>query len=249
TSYGAEVAGDIAAAVGLGGRTTVSGGAFGIDYASHRGAVSTSSPTVAVLACGADRIYPAAHREMLMFLGREHAVVSEAPLGAAPHRIRFLARNRLIAALTAGTVIVEAAVRSGALNTAGWAQRLNRVVMGVPGPVTSATSVGVHQLLRSGGAALVTGGADVLELVGAAGEHLPPVPRAPVRPRDGLGLLEKRVLDAVPAVAAAPPASIARVAGLDEAEVRPTLLRLAAAGFVEDVTGGWRLGSAARAES
>ncbi|WP_183098981.1 DNA-processing protein DprA [Nocardioides pelophilus] len=246
TSYGERVAGDIAAAVGLGGRVTVSGGAFGIDYASHRGAVSTGSPTVAVLACGADRVYPAAHREMLTYLGREHAVVSEAPLGAAPHRIRFLARNRLIAALTRGTVVVEAAARSGALNTVNWAQRLNRPVMGVPGPVTSACSVGIHHLIRSGVAMLVTGGDDVLELVGEAGEHLVADPRGPEEPRDALPVRERQVLDAVPVAAGAPLSSIARVAGLGAEEVRGILGRLDERGFVEADGVGWRLGAAAR---
>lgn len=246
TSYGERVAGDIAAAVGLGGRVTVSGGAFGIDYASHRGAVSTGSPTVAVLACGADRVYPAAHREMLTYLGREHAVVSEAPLGAAPHRVRFLARNRLIAALTRGTVVVEAAARSGALNTVNWAQRLNRPVMGVPGPVTSACSVGIHHLIRSGVAVLVTGGDDVLELVGEAGEHLATDPRGPEEPRDALPVRDRQVLDAVPVAAGASLSSIARVAGLGLDEVRGILGRLDERGFVETHGRGWRLGVAAR---
>jgi len=246
TSYGERVAGDIAAVVGLAGRVTVSGGAFGIDYASHRGAVSTSSPTAAVLACGADRVYPAAHREMLTYLGREHAVVSEAPLGAAPHRVRFLARNRLIAALTRGTVVVEAAARSGALNTANWAQRLNRFVMGVPGPVTSACSVGIHHLIRTGAATLVTNGDEVLELVAQTGEHLAAEPRGPEEARDALSIKDQQVLDAVPVARGAPQRSIAKVAGLSDAEVGPILGRLEEQGFVEPDGGGWRLGPAVR---
>lgn len=246
TSYGERVAGDVAAVLGLAGRATISGGAFGIDYASHRGAVSVRSPTVAVLACGADRVYPAAHRELLNYLGREHAVVSEAPLGAAPHRVRFLARNRLIAALARGTVVVEAAARSGALNTVNWAQRLNRVVMGVPGPVTSACSVGVHHLIRTGAATLVTRGDDVLELVAEAGEHLAPDPRGAEGPRDALRVRERQVLDAVPVSAGAPLPSIAKVAGLGQLEVRDILERLVEHGLVETDGAGWRLGAAAR---
>jgi DNA processing protein len=247
TAYGERVAGDVAAVVSLGGRVTVSGGAFGIDYASHRGSVSVEAPTVAVLACGADRVYPAAHREMLTYLGREHAVVSEAPLGAAPHRVRFLARNRLIAGLTRGTVVVEAAARSGALNTVNWAQRMNRIVMGVPGAVTSACSVGVHHLIRTGGATLVTSGNDVLELVGEAGEHLTADPRGADEPRDALRVCDRQVLDAVPVGSGAPLASIAKVAGLGQDEVRGILDRLDEAGFVEIEGAGWRLGAAARA--
>lgn len=246
TSYGARVAGDIAALVGSSGHPVVSGAAFGIDYAAHRGALSADGVTVAVLACGADRIYPTAHRPLLEHLGRESAVISEAPLGAAPHRVRFLARNRLIAALTRGTVVVEAAARSGALNTVNWAQRLHRVVMGVPGPVTSASSVGVHHQIRSGGATLVTSGGDVLELIGAAGEHLVEDPRGPDGPRDRLRARERRVLDAVPVGDPAPSDSIALVAGLGLTEVRSILDRLLAGRLVDRLPNGWRLADDAR---
>lgn len=248
TSYGEQVAADIAAEVGLAGRPVISGAAFGIDYAAHRGAAGAAAPTVAVLASGVDRPYPTAHRRMIDHLAAEHAVVSEAPLGAAPQRVRFLARNRLIAALARGTVIVEAAARSGALNTANWAQRINRVAMAVPGPVTSATSEGTHLLIRSGAAALVTSGADVLELTGGAGEHLTADPRGPVTARDRLSLRQRQVLDAVPVVSGAGVDSIAKVAGLGIVEVRRALGRLAEQGFVED-QGGWRLGPVARAGS
>jgi DNA processing protein len=176
-------------------------------------------------------------------------VVSEAPLGAAPHRIRFLARNRLIAGLTRGTVVVEAAARSGALNTVNWAQRMNRIVMGVPGAVTSACSVGVHHLIRTGGATLVTCGQEVLELVGEAGEHLTDDPRGEEEPRDALGVRDRQVLDAVPVVHGAPLASIAKVAGLGQVEVGGVLDRLQESGFVELEGAGWRLGAVARARA
>jgi DNA processing protein len=246
TVYGDQVAGDIAAGVGHAGVGVVSGAAFGIDYAAHRGAVSADAPTVAVLACGVDRAYPAAHRDLLDYLGREHAVVSEAPPGCSPHRIRFLARNRLIAALTRGTVVVEAAARSGALNTLSWADRLHRQVMGVPGPVTSAASVGVHHRIRSGAASLVTNGRDVLELIGAPGEHLTVEPRGPEQPRDALRPKEQQVLDAVPVEIAAPADSIARVAGMGVVQVRTVLDRLRELGFVELDAVGWHLTEAAR---
>ncbi len=247
TSYGEEVASGIAAGLGYADVPVVSGGAFGIDVAAHRGADSAGGITVAVLACGADRVYPEAHRSALDYLGREHAVVSEAPLGAAPHRIRFLARNRLIAGLSVGTVVVEAAVRSGALSTANWAQRLHRVVMGVPGPVTSATSEGVHQLIRAGGATLVTQGQDVLELVGRPGEHLVPVPRGPEQPRDALTVKQRQVLDAVPVGAGVASDSIARVAGLGIIEVRSVLDKLQQVALVERDGAGWRITEEARA--
>jgi DNA processing protein len=201
---------------------------------------------VAVLACGVDRAYPVAHRGLLDHLAAQGAVVSELAPGCAPTRLRFLARNRLIAALTRGTVVVEAALRSGALNTANWAGRLNRPLLGVPGPVTSAPSQGVHQLIRSGAATLVTSGEEVLELVGAAGEHLVAVPQGPGRPRDRLSLRSQQVLDAVPVASAARADSIARTAGLGLVEVRSTLVRLRAHGLVEETGNGWRLAGLAR---
>ncbi|HEU5035807.1 MAG TPA: DNA-processing protein DprA [Nocardioides sp.] len=245
TTYGADVAADIATVVAETGRAVVSGAAFGIDQAGHRGALAGGGTTVAVLACGADRVYPAAHRQLIEHLAIHGAVVSESLPGWSPTRPRFLSRNRLIAALSVGTVIVEAAIRSGALNTANWAERLNRHVLGVPGPVTSGPSQGVHQLIRSGAATLVTSGEDVLEAVGAAGEHLVPEPRGRERSRDRLTTRQQQVLEAVPAVRAAPDASIARTAGLALAEARGTLAALAEMGLVEQEAGGWRLAALA----
>ena len=245
TSYGTTVAGEIAAVCAHAGQAVVSGGAFGIDLAAHRAAISAGAPTVAVLACGADRVYPQAHRELLNHIATTGAVVSEAAPGCLPLKIRFLARNRLIAALSRGTVVVEAAVRSGALNTASWAERLNRVVMGVPGPVTSASSAGVHQHLRRGSMQLVTGGADVLELIGGSGDHLVEEERAPRTVRDRLTSRQRQVLDAVPVVSGASADSLARVAGLAIVEVRSALSILARADLVERTEGGWRLGAAA----
>jgi DNA processing protein len=241
TTYGCEVSSAIGSELARAGRAVVSGAAFGIDYAAHRGALVVEGATVAVLACGVDRAYPVAHRELLDHLGRTAAVIAEVPLGCAPTRGRFLSRNRLIAALTSGTVVVEAAVRSGALNTANWATRLNRHLMCVPGPVTSAQSQGVHQLIRSGAATLVTQGADVLELVGAAGTHLVTPPRAPARRRDGLSERLKRILDAVPLAQPAGVDSIATTAGIGLIEVQSALTRLQRCGLVEGIGSGWRL--------
>ena len=245
TTYGADTAAEIAAAVGRAGRCVVSGAAFGIDQAGHRGALAGGGATLAVLACGADRTYPAAHRQLLDHLAAEGAIVSEAPPGWAPTRVRFLARNRLIAALSTGTVVVEAAVRSGALNTANWASRLNRALLGVPGPVTSAPSQGVHQLIRAGAATLVTSGREVLEAVGAAGEHLVEPPRGRERPRDRLTTRQQQVLDAVPVAHGVRADSIARTAGIGLVEVRGALAKLEQAGLIEQDEGGWRLAALA----
>ncbi len=246
TTYGAEVAAAIAGALTRAGHPVVSGAAFGIDHAAHRGALAAGGPTIAVLACGADRAYPVAHKELLDHLGRTSTVVAEVPPGCAPTRGRFLSRNRLIAALTAGTVVVEAASRSGALNTANWATRLNRHVMAVPGPVTSAQSEGAHHLLRSGAATLVTRGEEVLELVGEAGTHLVTAPQAPARRRDSLTRTMQRILDAVPFAQPAPVDSIASTAGLGLVEVSSGLTRLHRLELVERSPLGWRLTRAAQ---
>jgi DNA processing protein len=241
TTYGASVAGDIAATLGGAGHTVVSGAAFGIDQAAHRGALAATGPTLAVLACGVDRAYPEAHRRLLDYIADVGAVVSEAAPGCAPTRIRFLARNRLIAAMSRGTVVVEAAIRSGALNTANWAAGLSRVLMGVPGPVTSAPSAGVHQLIRSRGALLVTDGDEVLEAVAPPGTHtLAPVHES-ARPRDLLTAEQRQVLDAVPVQRGARSAKIAHTAGLAPHRVEAALIGLHAGGFVEHAAGRWRL--------
>lgn len=171
TTYGARVAGEIASGLAEAGRPVVSGAAFGIDAAVHRGALAVAGGSVAVLASGVDRPSPAAHAALAEAVAETGLLLSEAPPGAHATRIRFLARNRLIAALGVGTVVVEAALRSGALNTAHWAAELSRVLMGVPGPVTSMVSAGVHEMMRSRGALVVTGAADVLEAVSPAGER------------------------------------------------------------------------------
>ncbi len=165
TSYGSHVATEFGADLGLAGRVVVSGLAFGIDAAAHRGALSTRHPTVAVLANGVDAAYPLAHSSLMEGVVARGAVVSEAPPGCRPLKAAFLARNRLIAALTEGVVVVEAAARSGARNTASWASALGKHVMAVPGPVTSSLSVTPHRLIRDGTATLVTSVADVSELL------------------------------------------------------------------------------------
>jgi DNA processing protein len=194
-----------------------------------------------VLACGADRAYPTAHRAILDYIADVGLIVSEAAPGCAPTRVRFLARNRLIAALARGTVVVEAAVRSGALNTASWTSGLGRVLMGVPGPVTSAPSAGVHQLLRARDALLVTSGEEVLEAVAPIGSFTLADPRAPEHPRDRLGPRERQVLDAVPKHTGAEPVSIARTAGISVARTKEALGALHRVGLVEHALGRWRL--------
>lgn len=249
TSYGEHVAAEIAAGLGDRGWTVVSGGAFGIDAAAHRGSLAVDAPTVAVLACGVDVAYPAAHDSLLHSVRATGVVVSELPPGARPTRRRFLDRNRVIAALGRGTVVVEAAVRSGALNTAGHAEELSRMVMAVPGPVTSAMSAGTHELVRTQGGSLVTSAADVLDLVGELGADAADRLRGPPRPHDGLDPVGLRVLEALPVRRFAAPDSIGRVAGLDAPTVLRSLGVLAALGLAHARDGRWRRRSVAPDES
>lgn len=197
TDYGARVAADLAYGLAERRFTVVSGAAFGIDAAAHRGALSAEAPTVAVLACGVDRAYPAAHAPLLTAIAEQGVIVSESPPGFAPFKSRFLARNRLIAALTAGTVVVEASLRSGALNTARHARDLVRPLGAVPGPVTSMMSAGCHDLLRNKGATLVTDAAEVADLCGEIGADAADPPRAPDTAEDELSPEARRVLEVV----------------------------------------------------
>jgi DNA processing protein len=241
TTYGADAAAQIAVECAAQGWTVVSGAAVGIDVAAHRGALAGGGATVAVLACGADRVYPMAHERLIEHIAAEGLVVSETAPGGAPFKPRFLTRNRLIAALTRGTVVVEAAIRSGALNSATWASRLNRPLMGVPGPVTSATSEGVHELVRTQQATLVCRADDVLEVVGDLGEHTVAPRRAPERPEDRLTETQRRVLEAVPARSPAVAGSVAQVAGIGLDRTLETLHELRDAGFVVAAGLGWLL--------
>jgi DNA processing protein len=165
TAYGTHMATQIAGGLAGQGWTVVSGGAYGIDAAAHTGALAAKGMTVAVLACGPDQVYPRGHQELFSAIADSGVIVSEYPPGQRPSRHRFVARNRLIAALSAGTVVVEAAVHSGTMGTARHARQLERPVMAMPGPVTSAQAGGCHQLIRDGVATCVTSAGEVIGCV------------------------------------------------------------------------------------
>ncbi|SEG87009.1 DNA processing protein [Thermomonospora echinospora] len=240
--YGLRIAAELGAELADAGWSVVSGGALGIDAAAHRGALAADGQTVAVFANGVDRFYPPRNEALFVEMLHQGLLVSESPPGTDPSRPRFLVRNRVIAALTKGTVVVEAAVRSGALNTAAHARDLGRVLMAVPGPVGSRSSAGCHRLLREvPPARCVTAVAEILEEVGRIGTDLAPVPRGPVLPRDMLDPVTRAVLEALPARGAAGPAQIAVKAGVDLTTASGRLGQLSAAGFIERTTGGWRL--------
>ncbi|GAA2206283.1 DNA-processing protein DprA [Nonomuraea monospora] len=241
TSYGCHIAAEFAVGLSELGWTVVSGGAFGVDGAAHNGALAAEAPTVVVLACGVDVSYPSAHEPLFAKVREKGVLISECPPGVHPTRARFLIRNRLIAALSRGTVVVEAAIRSGALNTATHALSLNRHLGAVPGPITSAMSAGCHRLLRERKAVCITSPEDMIDLVGALGDDLAPQVRGPAVPRDRLNEPTKRVLDAVPTRGGAGPASIAVTAGMSLDTTLSALGGLAAAGYIERTSGGWRL--------
>lgn len=240
--YGLRIAAELAAELADAGWAVVSGGAMGIDAAAHRGALAADGQTVGVFANGVDRPYPLCNDALFAEMARRSLLLSESPPGTEPNRLRFLVRNRVIAALTAGTVVVEAAARSGALSTATWARELGRMVMAIPGPVSSASSVGCHALLRAAPPArCVTRASEVIEEVGRIGTDLAPIPRGPVLPRDQLDSTTRAVLEAMPTRGAAGPAQIAVKAGVDLPTASSRLGHLSAAGFIERAAGGWRL--------
>nr|QLJ99840.1 DNA-processing protein DprA [Micromonospora carbonacea] len=224
TPYGTHVATELG--YGLADRdwTVVSGGAFGIDAAAHRGALNAGGLTVAVLACGIDRPYPMGNAALFDRIAETGLLVSEWMPGAEPFRPRFLVRNRVIAAATRGTVLVEASARSGATQTVNRALAAGRRAMVVPGPVTSAMSVGAHELLREQPSVrLVTGVAHVLEEVGRIGADLAPPARAPQRPRDLLDDEATQVLESMPRRGSVGVDRLAARAGVD---VRTALRKL-----------------------
>ncbi|MCV7219112.1 DNA-protecting protein DprA [Mycobacterium crocinum] len=239
SSYGEHVAAELANGLAEREVAVVSGGAYGIDGVAHRAALAADGPTVAVLAGGIDVLYPAGHSSLLHRISNAGLLLTEYPPGVRPARHRFLTRNRLVAALGAATVVVEAGVRSGAANTAAWARALGRVVCAVPGPVTSASSMGCHVLLR-GGAELVTRADEVVELVGRAGEFADEEPR-PTGPLDGLSDAEKQVYEALPARGVRSADEIAVASGLAPTAVLGPLAMLEIAGLARRDDGCWRL--------
>jgi len=245
TAYGSHVCTEMAATLAERGWTVVSGGAFGIDGCAHRGVIGADGVTIAVLACGVDRDYPPGHHGLFRAMRAKGATVSEWPPGRMPTRPGFLVRNRVIAALSRGTIVVEAARRSGALNTARHARDQGRPLMAVPGPVTSGMSAGCHEIIRDWGAICVTGARDVTEVLSFPGDELLGRARGPVLPRDALDPVTRQVLEAVPARAGRGPARIAVVAGVGFDTAMRCLGALAAAGFVERTDRGWRMRSGA----
>ena len=252
TSYGQHVTAELGYGLARRGFEVVSGGAYGIDAAAHRAALAAEGVTLLVSAGGLDRPYPPGNAALFDRVAESGLVVSESPPGCAPARRRFLTRNRLIAALSSGVVVVEAAARSGAMNTAHHARMLGRPVLAVPGPVTSAMSVGCHDLLRRDvdPAVLVTCVDDVLAVIGSMGEG--PGERAKpggdVRSElDALSPAARAVFDGLHARRFARPDEIAVRSGVSPLEVVRALPELDAAGLLDTADGTYRIAARLRA--
>ena len=240
TAYGNTVASGLGAGLAERGWTVVSGAAFGIDAAAHRGALSVDGATVAVLAGGLDRPYPLAHTTLLARIAEVGAVVSEVAPGLAPTRPRFLLRNRIIATISRGVVVVEAALRSGSLNTARTAAEIGRPVGVVPGPVTSMMSAGCHQARRDGLAEIVTDVDEVIDLVGDFGIDAAPRRSADPVLTDLLDPHDFQVLASVPVRRAMTTIDIAVAAAIPVCVTGAALGRLQLQGFVRRDGDGWR---------
>jgi DNA processing protein len=240
TGYGEQVAAEFGYGLAGAGLTVVSGAAYGIDAAAHRGALAAGGTTAAVLGCGIDTPYPSGHASLLEQIAVDGVVISEYAPGNPPARHRFLVRNRLIAALSAGTVVVEAGVRSGARNTAASAAALGKELMAVPGPITSAMSAGCHELLRSGTAIPVGSVAEIIESVGRIGDGLTTHRESPARPTDGLGDEALRVHEALTRRTGRPADDIAVDSGVPLHRVRALLPELELTGLAERHDDGWR---------
>lgn len=167
TGYGEAVTTEIVSDLAAHQVTILSGAAYGIDGTAHRAALAAGIPTIAAVAGGVSRLYPVGHSGLITRIAERGAVVSEVPMAASPTRWRFQARNRVLAALSRVTVVVEAGFRSGSIETAGHAVSMGRPLGAVPGPLTSAASSGCHRLIREYGATLITGAQDVLGLLDA----------------------------------------------------------------------------------
>lgn len=246
TEYGVTVTGNLAYALANRGWTVISGGAFGIDAAAHRAALAAGGRTVAVLAGGLDKAYPPGNAALFERISETGLLISEWPPGCAPMRRRFLIRNRVVAGLAAGAIVVEAAARSGAQSTAARTRELGQPLMVVPGSVLSAMSVGCLALLRTGGVRPVGTVEHVLEEIGRIGDDLAPPEPGPVDTRDDLDPTQRAVLDAVPVRRPVPPERIAVAAGVAVADVLRALPALELSDLVELTDRGWRLGPAAR---
>lgn len=234
TNYGSWVTGELIAGLRPFNISIVSGGAYGIDAAAHRAALAAGLKTVAVLAGGVDRLYPSGNHELFDAIIATGAVVSELPPGASPTKWRFLQRNRLIAAITDATLVVEAGKRSGSISTANHATELGRPVGAIPGPITASSSLGCNRLIQSGQAELIQDDDDLLNLLGLHSRLSPFEDDS----ADKLGPFEIRLLDAL-TTRPIDPAQVAQRAGLTMIEANVAFAQLSLSQLAVSSQRGW----------
>jgi DNA processing protein len=230
SAYGLEVAADLVRTAVARNFVIVSGGALGIDAAAHKNALSFGGKTMAIMAGGLDRLYPAKNLDLFQDIQQSGAVISEMPPGTAPARWRFLQRNRLIAAIGRATVVVEAGFRSGSINTAGHANELDRPVGAIPGPINSTRSAGCHRLIKERRAELICTPSDLEELLG-------------LKSREGasafqLSGLQTRALDSFGSFEQGLE-RVAQISGMTLNEAVFTLESLSNLGLVVQTSNGW----------
>jgi DNA processing protein len=243
TGYGEHITMEASAGLVDRGYAIVSGAAYGIDGMAHRAALASHGKTIAFLAGGVDRFYPSGHDALLGRIAETGAVLSEMPCGEPPTKWRFLQRNRLIAATSQATVVMEAGWRSGSLNTAGHAATLGRALGAVPGPITSAASAGCHRLIREFDAVCVTTVDEMAELAPAdpAGLWLAGTGAGTSRVPIELVPDQVRVLDALSSRSPRPSSDVAARSGLAVASVHAALGALELDGRVVERPKGWLL--------
>lgn len=244
--YGEFIASDWAYELASAGVTVFSGAAYGIDGAAHRGALAAGGVTVAALGCALDIGYPAGHDGLLREIRRSGLVISEYAPGSRAAKHRFLVRNRLLAALSAGTLVVEAGHRSGSRNTAKSAKQLGRTVMAVPGSVSSAASAGTHAMIRAGQAELVSSADQVLEAIGRIGADLAPSRKSESRELDKLSPDALRVHEALQPRKGKATDQLSAESGIPIDKVRAILPILEIDGFADRCEAGWRLAASPR---
>jgi len=244
TIYGETATAMLAKKARQHGVTVLSGGAYGIDAEAHRAALSVSGhgiPTIAVLAGGLDQLYPAGNRDLLRRIATNGLLIAEMPPGMRPNRYRFLNRNRIIAALSSATIVVEARYRSGALNTAHHAHDLSRFVGAVPGPINVPNSAGCHRLMKETPTMLIDDPTDLEDLFG---ESFKPTDTAqsPEHQRvyDVLDVEEMLVFDALPVQSRTTSTHLCGITGLSVPTISGILTKLERHALAEHNAHGWR---------
>jgi len=230
SEYGKQVTKDIVAALVRREKAVVSGGAVGVDALAHEQAMNLGARTVAVMAGGLDRLYPSQNQELFQRIQDSGLLISEVAPGVSPTKWRFLQRNRLIAALSQATVVIEAGVRSGTINTVHHANDVGRPVGAIPGPITSVRSAGCHELIKEGKAQLIAIPRDLDDLIGDTDYFEQPI--------KSLGAWEIRALDSI-GNSVSSIEEISKIAGLARYEAELALTKLAKQGLVAPTSNGW----------